>query len=199
MESRWKFSFTTEQMNKLIYVTWAMDGRPIPEPLEEVPESATINTSTEKQLAKPVDALGELQVQFWTKFVDYCKQEGRDEDIALRKPLAQNWYDVPVTNADYHLSFTVTRSKYLSLLIYAYNKKAFERLESKKSQIEFAFGDKLDWYSSREGSEAKRIIYKREADVFNSSKQEEYFAWMVDKCDELSNALVQVGEMDEDT
>ena len=33
---------------------------------------------------------------------------------------------------------------------------------------------------------------------FNPSKQEEYFAWMIDKCDELSNALVQVGEMDEE-
>ena len=42
------------------------------------------------------------------------------------------------------------------------------------------------------------FIYKREADVFNPSKQEEYFAWMIDKCDELSNALVQVGEMDEE-
>lgn len=110
--------------------------------------------------------------------------------------MAQNWYDVPVNGADYNLSYTVTRSKYLSLLIYAYNKEAFERFESKKSRIEAIFGDKLNWYSSREGSEAKRIIYKREADVFNSSKQEEYFAWMIDKCDELSNALVQVGEMD---
>lgn len=198
MESRWKFSFTTEQMNKLIYVTWAIDGRPVPEPIEEEPESIPISTSIKKQSVKPVVDLGELQLQFWTKFVDYCKQEGRDEDIALRKPLAQNWYDIPVNNADYHLSFTVTRSKYLSLLIYAYNKEAFERLESKKSQIESVFGDKLDWYSSREGSEAKRIIYKREADVFNPSKQEEYFAWMVDKCDELSNALVQVGEMEEE-
>ena len=63
-------------------------------------------------------------------------------------------------------------------------------------EIEEVFGDKLDWYSSRQGSEAKRIIYKRDADVFNPSKQEEYFAWMIDKCDELSNALVQVGEID---
>ena len=82
--------------------------------------------------------------------------------------------------------------------VFYYNKEVFERLESKKSKIEEIFGDKLDWYSSREGSEAKRIIYKREADVFNPSKQEEYFAWMIDKCDELSNALVQVGEMDEE-
>ncbi len=164
MENRWKISFTTEQMNKLIYVTWVNDGRPIPEPLKEETEKVTDSSVKEKQPFKPIGDLGELQLQFWSNFVEYCRAEGRDADIALRKPLAQNWYDVPVNGADYNLSYTVTRSKYLSLLIYAYSKEAFERLESKKSRI---FGDKLDWYSGREGSEAKRIIYKREADVFN--------------------------------
>ena len=196
MENRWKFSFTSEQMNKLIYVVWVNDGRPVPDPLSEEPEITEDLSSKEKQHPKLVGDLGELQLTFWSNFVEYCKAEDRDTDIALRKPLAQNWYDIPVNDADYHLSYTVTRSKYLSL--FAYNKEAFERLEGKKSKIEEFFGDKLDWYSSREGSEAKRIIYKREADVFNPSKQEEYFAWMIDKCDELSNALVQVGEMDEE-
>ncbi|MFR0960283.1 DUF4268 domain-containing protein [Streptococcus salivarius] len=161
-------------------------------------ETQADSSSKGKQPSKPVGDLGELQLKFWSSFVEYCKEEGRDTDIALRKPLSQNWYDIPVNGSDYHLSYTVTRSKYLSLLIYVYNKEAFERLESKKNKIEEIFGNKLDWYSSREGSEAKRIIYKREADVFNPSKQEEYFAWMIDKCDELSNALVQVGEMDEE-
>lgn len=196
MENRWKISFTTEQMNKLIYVTWVNDGRTIPEPIKEEPGKAANSSVKEKQPPKSIGDLGELQLQFWSNFVEYCKAEGRDTDIALRKPMAQNWYDVPINGADYHLSYTVTRSKYLSLLIYAYSKEAFERLENKKSKIEEIFGDKLDWYSSREGSEAKRIIYRREVDVFNPSKQEEYFAWMIDKCDELSNALVQVGEMD---
>lgn len=195
MECRWKFSFNTEQMNRLIYVTWVQDGRPIPDPLEEI---ETPDENNENAQNKLVGDLGEFQLRFWTNFVEYCKQEGREGDLALRKPFAQNWYDIPVNGADYHLSFTVTHSKYLSLIIYAYNKEAFERLESKKGKIEEVFGDKFDWYSSREGSEAKRIIYKREADVFNPSKQAEYFAWMIDKCDELSNALVQVGEMDEE-
>lgn len=198
MENRWKFSLNSEQMNKLIYVTWALDGRPVPEPLKEETEKSETAVGKEKQLTKPVGDLGELQLQFWTRFVEYCKQEGRETDIARYKPAAQNWYDVPVSNADYHLSFTLTRSKYLSILIYAYNKAAFGRLEGKKVEIEKVFGDKLDWYSSREGSEAKRIIYKREADVFNPLKQEECYAWMIDKCNELSNALVQVGEMDEE-
>lgn len=198
MENRWKFSFTSDQLNKLIYVTWVNDDRPMPASLPKESEESVISLSKDKMPEKPIGNLERLQLKFWTEFVEYCKAEGRECDIALRKPLAQNWYDVPVNGADYHLSYTVTRSKYLSLLIYAYNKEVFERLESKKSKIEEIFGDKLDWYSSREGSEAKRIIYKREADVFNPSKQEEYFAWMIDKCDELSNALVQVGEMDEE-
>lgn len=198
MENRWKFSFTSDQLNKLIYVTWVNDDRPMPASLPKESEESVISLSKDKMPKKPIGNLERLQLKFWTEFVEYCKAEGRESDIALRKPLAQNWYDVPVNGADYHLSYTVTRSKYLSLLIYAYNKEVFERLESKKSKIEEIFGDKLDWYSSREGSEAKRIIYKREADVFNPSKQEEYFAWMIDKCDELSNALVQVGEMDEE-
>lgn len=200
MENRWRFSFTSEQMNKLIYVTWVQDGREVPEPLPEETEATVVSTDDGKVKTAPKHEgnLGELQLQFWTKFVEYCKQEGKDGDIATRKPLAQHWYDVPVSGADYNLSYTVTHCKYLTLVIYAYNNEAFNRLESKKSQIEEVFGDKLDWYSSKEGSEAKRILYRREADVFNPSKQEEYFAWMIDKCEELSNALVQVGEMDEE-
>lgn len=200
MENRWRFSFTSEQMNKLIYVTWVQDGREVPETLPEETETTVVssNDGKVKTASKHEGNLGELQLQFWTKFVEYCKQEGKDGDIATRKPLAQNWYDVPVSGADYNLSYTVTRSKYLTLVIYAHNNEAFNRLESKKSQIEEVFGDKLNWYSSKEGSEAKRILYRREADVFNPSKQEEYFAWMIDKCEELSNALVQVGEMDEE-
>lgn len=200
MENRWRFSFTSEQMNKLIYVTWVQDGREVPEPLPEETETTVVSSDDGKvkMASKHEGNLGELQLQFWTKFVEYCKQKGKDGDIATRKPLAQHWYDVPVNGADYNLSYTVTHSKYLTLVIYAYNNEAFNRLESKKSQIEEVFGDKLDWYSSKEGSEAKRILYRREADVFNPSKQEEYFAWMIDKCEELSNALIQVGEMDEE-
>lgn len=197
MENRWKFCFKSDQLNKLIYVTWVNDDRPMPAPLPKESEESLISLGKDIMPEKPIGDLERLQLKFWTEFVEYCKAEGRESDIALRKPLAQNWYDVPTNCADYHLSYTVTWSKYLSLLIYVYNKETFERLESKKNKIEEIFGDKLDWYSSREGSEAKRIIYKREADVFNPSKQEEYFAWMIDKYDELSNALVQVGEMDE--
>ena len=45
---------------------------------------------------------------------------------------------------------------------------------------------------------AKRNIYKCECEIFNPEKQEELFAWMIDKFDEMCNALVKVGELDDE-
>jgi hypothetical protein len=201
MENRWKFSFTGEQMDNLIYVSFAMDGREIPESLPEEQENAEEDSTTETSSdaeQRQDSELGTQQMKFWARFVDYCNQEDRGEDIASRKPLPQNWYDIAVSDADFQLEFTLTRGKYLSLIIYAYNGEAFSRLESKKAEIETVFGDKLDWYSSRKTSVAKRIIYKRECEIFNPEKQEELFAWMIDKFDQMCNALVKVGELDDE-
>lgn len=195
MEKRWQFSFTKEQLEKLIYVSFAVDGRDIPAPIEIPTENAAIAQETKQSITTETQGLGNQQLLFWTKFVEYCRQEGRGEDIASRKPLIQNWYDIPIIDADFHISFTITRGKYLSLIIYAYNGEAFSRLESKKDIIETTFGDKLDWYSSKQGSIAKRIIYKRESEIFNPIKQQELFAWMIDKYDGLCNALVAADEL----
>lgn len=188
-------------MDNLIYVSFAMDGREIPESLPEEQENAEEDSTTETSSdaeQRQDSELGTQQMKFWTRFVDYCNQEDRGEDIASRKPLPQNWYDIAVSDADFQLEFTLTRGKYLSLIIYAYNGEAFSRLESKKAEIETVFGDKLDWYSSRKTSVAKRIIYKRECEIFNPEKQEELFAWMIDKFDQMCNALVKVGELDDE-
>ena len=193
MESRWEFSLTKEQMDKLIYVTFATDGREVPEelPMDEISDS-TFSISTKAETIH----LGDQQLKFWMNFVEYCNQEGRSDEIASRKALAQGWYDIPVGGHDFNLSFTITHSKYLSLLIYAYDGDAFSRLESKKAAIETAFGDKLDWYSSRQNSMAKRIIYKREGELFNPNKQKELFSWMIDRFNDLKNALITVDEVD---
>lgn len=81
------------------------------------------------------------------------------------------------------------------MVIYVYNHEAFTRLESKKATIEEVFGNKLDWYSSKKDSVAKRIIYKYECEIFNPKKQAEIFSWMIDKYDELCYALTMAGEL----
>ena len=193
MENRWEFSFNNEQLNKLVYVNFAVDGRTVPEELplpEEKPIQSKEDTDTHEY-----SSLDEQQKAFWVNFVKYCNDHDR-EDIVGRKPLVQNWYDIPVGANDFLLQFTITRSKYVSLVIYAFDGETFKRLESKKSVIEKVFGNKFDWYSSREKSTAKRIVYKHEADVFNPGKQEKLFDWMIEKFDSLVDALVSADELD---
>ncbi len=193
MENRWEFSFNNEQLDKLVYVNFAVDGRTVPEELP-VPEEKPIQ-SKEDTDTHEYSSLDEQQKAFWVNFVKYCNDHDR-EDIVGRKPLVQNWYDIPVGSNDFLLQFTITRSKYVSLVIYAFDGETFKRLESKKSVIEKVFGNKFDWYSSREKSTAKRIVYKHEADVFNPGKQEELFDWMIEKFDSLVDALVSADELD---
>lgn len=188
MEKRWKISFSSDQLNKLIYVTWVNDGRNIPDPLTEIIDDSSNGID---QVSK--DNLKNMQLQFWTSFKNYCKENGRESDIASQEPKEQNYYNVYV-NGDYHLAYTVKKSKILTILIYTNTKETFERIEAKKDIIEALFGDKLDWYSSPVSSEARRIVYNIEADVFNPSMQEKYFQWMIDTCDKLSEALIKVGE-----
>lgn len=193
MENRWEFSFNNEQLDKLVYVNFAVDGRTVPEELP-VPEEKPIQ-SKEDTDTHEYSSLDEQQKAFWVNFVKYCNDRDR-EDIVGRKPLVQNWYDIPVGSNDFLLQFTITRSKYVSLVIYAFDGETFKRLESEKSVIEKVFGNKFDWYSSREKSTAKRIVYKHEADVFNPGKQEELFDWMIEKFDSLVDALVSADELD---
>ena len=55
MENRWQFSFSSEQINKLIYVTWVNDGREIPEPLKE--ENRAVFDSVALILKATLDSL----------------------------------------------------------------------------------------------------------------------------------------------
>lgn len=192
LEERWKLSLSSEQMDKLVYVQFAVDGRQIP---DELP----LPIENDNSDIKEADASDEVNIKdkqrgFWKGFVEYCRNNNRGSDVGYREPRGTNWYDVSTGADDFHISFTITRSKYITLLLYVYTVEAFQRLEGKKLEIENGFGDKFDWYSSRENSVAKRILYKKEAEIFNPDKQDEIFSWMLHKYDLLVEALNSVGE-----
>ncbi len=201
MENRWQFSFTQEQMDKLIYVSYAKDDREIP---AELPEEVKLEVTTEsktktKQSGTAVIGGTDLEKQrqkFWSDFIDYCNEQGYGDLIAKRDASTECWYAVSLGTSDLHIEFTITRSKYLTILIYAENSEVFTRLEGKKNEIENAFGDKLDWYSSRQGSDAKRILYKKECNVFDPATQVEHFTWLIEKFVAMYNALKKVNEID---
>ena len=186
MKSRWNVEISDEMKEQLSFISFVNDGRIIPAELN--PDDFTSDTATE------VASLEAMQREFWTKFTDYCDAHGRHEDVSIRKGLAQNWYDIPVGAKDYLLQFTITYNKYVTLLIYTYSIEAFDRLLSKKESLEQAFGDSLEWHTSRENSVAKRILYKMEADYFNESEQANIFEKMIDTFDRLKKSLDSIGE-----
>lgn len=188
VETRWNIQFKDEtQMLDLLHISFVNDGRAdvpeIPEPeFEETTDqpSETTRVLSERHL---------WRMDFWTNFVQYCRNNGRGEDIASRKPSYDDWYDVSVSNPNYHIFFQLVRKKILRIGIYVYRPEYFSKLESKKTEIESVFGAPLEWYTSREKSVAKRILYSEEKDIHNPELYQQHFEWLIDHFDKLKSAL----------
>lgn len=188
IETRWNIKFKNEeQMLDLLHISFVNDGRA---DVPEIPESEfkdPINSPAETTRALSERHL--LRIDFWTNFVQYCRNNGRGEDIASRKPSYDDWYDVSVGNPNYHIFFQLFRKKILRIGIYVYRPEYFSKLESKKTELESLFGAPLEWYTSQKKSLAKRILYSEERDIHNPELYQQHFEWLINHFDKLKNAL----------
>ena len=159
IEARWDIKFKDEeQMLDLLHITFVNDGRPdMPEIQEpEFEETTTPPTDTTRVLSER----HLLRMDFWTNFVQYCRNNGRGEDIASRKPSYDDWYDVSVSSPNYHIFFQLVRKKILRLGIYVYRQSIFQSL-NQKAEIESVFGYPLEWYTSRDKSVEEDSLFRR--------------------------------------
>lgn len=187
MEERWDIRFKDEdQMTELLHISFVNDER---EEVPEIDKTEFDKTTGATTGAKELSERHLLRMDFWSNFVQYCRENGRGEDIATRKPSYDDWYDVTVGNPNYHLFFQLLKKKILRIGIYVYRPDYFAKLESKKAEIENAFGFSLEWYTSKEKSVAKRILYSVEADIHNSELYTQHFEWLIDHFGKLKNAL----------
>lgn len=186
IEKRWNIRFKDEeQMINLLHIYFVNDGRDevseIPKPeVDEPPITEKTRNFSQRHF---------LRMDFWINFVQYCRSNGRGDDIASRKPSYDDWYDVSVGNPNYHIFFQLARKKLLRIGIYVYRPEYFLKLESKKLEIESIFGTSLEWYTSRKKSIAKRILYSEEKDVHNAEYYKEHFVWLISHFDKLKVAL----------
>lgn len=74
-------------------------------------------------------------------------------------------------------------------LAYIYNEDIFKLLEQKKDRLEQTSGFNLEWYTSKEDSIAKRVIYSNTTDLRNRSTYHENFKWLISHYDKLKRAL----------
>jgi hypothetical protein len=195
MESRWNITLTDEQKTELLHIGFIEDER---EDTPEIPEvdtsQTTIEQSKEATHSTPRDLTDRhiRRFEFWSGFVDYCKSNGRGDDIASRKAGYDDWYDVSLGSRDYHIFLQIYRQKALRIGLYVYRREDFARLESNKQAIESAYGSPLEWYTSREKSAAKRILHAIDADVHNVDLYPHHFQWFIGQFDKLTDALRRV-------
>ena len=193
MESRWQISFTNDQKIDLLHIGFVGDTRDaVPELPEEVsipiPPQRSANTS---ETPRELSDRHALRYDFWSHFVEYCAANVRDEDIGRRKPSHDDWYDVTISSRDFHVFFQLVRKKILRIGLYVYRPEDFSRLESRKEEIESAYGSALEWYTSREKSVAKRILHSVDADIHNPELYEQHFNWLIAQFDKLRAALLE--------
>lgn len=193
MESRWGLAFTEAQESDLLHIAFVNDGREVPPEIqpETMPEpQPPITLATTRQLCER----HHLRYDFWSNFVNYCKSNGRGNDIASRKPSHESWYDVPIGSKDYYIFFELIRRKTLRIGIYVNQPEVFARLESKKESLEVAYGSPFEWYTSRGKSLAKRILHSIPAEVHNSALYQIHFDWLISQFDKLCQALENVDQ-----
>lgn len=192
MEKRWDFQFESEsQKLDLLHLGFVTESR---DPVDEIPAPEVSLSSEEDAPSGQHNNAGKRPARqirrekFWNAFVSYCKVTGR-MDIGGRKPSGDNWYDVPIQSNEYHIFFNLIGFDTLRVGLYVYTSETFSRLESKKQDIENACGFELDWYSSKEKSIAKRILYAIKTDIYADDNQVFCFDWLISHCDKLRIAL----------
>jgi len=193
METRWGITLSDEQKKDLLHIDFVNDERPIPPELpEEQQEDKPVKQQSTKRSERGITPLSQLAHDFWSSFVEYCKEKGRGEDIAARKPNDRPYYDVEIGKRDYRIFFQFKKKNILQIGLYVYNQEDFNRLDSLKEGIEKVYGYPLEWYTSRETSKARRILHSVEAEIHNPELYPDHFEWLISRFDKLKSALEKV-------
>jgi hypothetical protein len=195
LENRWRLHFTDQQKQALLHISFVNEDR------DEKPElpKPTSEFDLERDqiyLAKK-EGLNDLQMdrlKFWTLFVDYCQSIGRGDDIGSRQANQSRSYDIPIGSSEYIVFFQVMQRGNLRIGLYVYQTESFERLESRRAELEKIYGSGLDWDVSHKNSKSRRIIHEIKADAFKPERYQENFEWLIDQFDKLMSALFEVDD-----
>ena len=133
--------------------------------------------------SKATDELSDnrkFQFDFWNKFKD--KLSKTKKIPSLQTPRPQYWFDVSLGKTNIHISNTCnTELNTVGVRVYIGNKIAdtmLPYLESKKSEIEAAIGQSLQWNPNPE-SRDKVIVLLHATNFNDSQKVEEALDWLV--------------------
>lgn len=189
MSKRWNVPFTEEQKENILHIGFVNDGRIVGAELaKEVAIKPPVNAPKQEDMSRWTEGQ-RRNFNFWSQFVNYLESKGRTEDIGIRKPTYNGWYDIPLGSRDYHAFFQVKGNDQLVSGLYVVNPEAFIRLLSLKEEIEAVYGSILEWDRSPKHTRAKRIVKTIYVDIRNPQLFTQHFDWLIDRFDDLIRTL----------
>lgn len=98
------------------------------------------------------------RIEFWNQFNNVVIERGKPFNI--RKATTDHWYNVAIGTSHAHIDITlVNKDSLIGVELYITdNKELFDKLYSRKDEIEAELGFTLDW-RRLDNSKASRIVY----------------------------------------
>jgi len=124
-----------------------------------------------------------LQYEYWVSFNEYAQNK---TGFRLRKPRAQNYYDISFGYSDAHIALIINQTKkQLSVELYIpSNSELYQCLYAQRNEIENALGQTLDWQPLH-GKKASRIKALMPGDITNKEEWQKYHKWMLDTAEKF--------------
>lgn len=119
------------------------------------------------------------QLEYWRDLCSYIRS--KDQHIKLHTPAPQHWLNFSMGNSISHIALTInTQKQRLGCELYISNDKVFySYLNENLEEIQNHLDEDISWF---EGKVAAGLgVYKKVPDVFDESKNNEYFDWMYSK------------------
>lgn len=120
-----------------------------------------------------------FRYDYWSAFCEYMKNNP-SKLFKTQSPSYDHWMNIAIGRSGFQISLLVnTREQKATIQLYMpkdIDKVYFDSLESHKEEAETSIGVKLNW-RRLEGKKASSIEYSHSFNVFETSKQDEIFAW----------------------
>jgi len=185
IEERWDLRFKDEKQKvELLHLDFVNDKR------ELTPEIKSLNIIDVDD--NKLNETNKKQLKFWLNFVEYCKSNSRDSHIGKRAARPQNSYDISISKEGYYIFVQVYRKNIIRIGLYVNGYGTFDKLVASKDKIEELCGFNLDWYSSREASSDKRVLYSMNIKWDDETNYLTCFNWFVKSIDSLVSALNKI-------
>lgn len=139
-----------------------------------------------------LSSTAQLQLEFWTGFVDYMSEQGSTFNIP--KAAARHWCDLRIGTSRGHVGLTALRNGRLSCEFYSGHSQSdviFEKLEEQKAAIETELGCELDWQPLPDKKSARIALYEETGSLEDRDKWSESYSWMLTWAEKFKDAFAQ--------